>query len=273
MSTEQDAPELDAPTQNIETGTEEPKNTAKLFVRPIGFDVSSEELQEHFNLVAPVTDVQVMRGYAFVAFESPSAAADAYSNLQGSEFAGQSLSLEFAKDRKEDTRGKFRVKVSGLPEGASWQDLKDFVRDKTGSPATFSRVFRDYDSGLTVGVVEFATADEHSEAISTLDGSDYEGSTLKAEEDTSPFVARRNDRGGRGGPRGPRGGRGDRRGFRDSRGRGRGGYRDNFRGGRDGGDDGYRGGGRGQYDRGDYRGQGGDGPRNSYNRDRSPTRY
>lgn len=269
----------------------------KLFVRPIGYDVSPEAVEEHFSAVGPLSDVQMMRGYAFITFQSADDAARAFDTLANSDLAGNPLQIEFAKERKEDTRGQFRVKILKLPENTAWQDLKDFVRDKTQFAPTFAKVFYDDEAGETIGNLEFSSAEELDKAIEVLNDAEFQDSVLVAEKDTSPFVPRRTGgRGGRGGFRGD-----FRGGFRDSRGgRGRGGYRGDsrgdyrgesrgdyrgesrggFRGGRGRGgfrDDGYRGGrggfrgGRGGYDRGDY---GRDNQeRDSYVRDRSPTRY
>ncbi|QEL58987.1 hypothetical protein SBP28_001020 [Candidozyma auris] len=246
---EQDqAPIQDAPVEDAPSG--------KVFVRPIGFETPQEAIESHFSQVGPVAEVQIMRGYAFVSFQNPEDAAKATESLAGTELDGQALQVEVAHGRKEETRNRNRVKITNVPEHTAWQDFKDFVREKALAAA-----------------------------IENLNDVDYQGFTLRAEHDTSPYVPRRRGRGGfRGDFRGGRGGgfRGD---FRGGRG-GRGGFRDDFRGGRGRGgfrggrggfnrDDGFRDGGfrggRGGYNRGD-RGDGGF-ERDSYTRDRSPTRY
>ncbi|KAK6204580.1 uncharacterized protein RJT21DRAFT_111149 [Scheffersomyces amazonensis] len=269
--------------------------SAKVYVRPVGFDAPQEQVQEHFATVGPVVEVLVIKDFAYVTYESPEDAQRAVETLNNSTFAGQDIVVEIARERREDTRGKFRVKVVNLPEGTAWQDFKDFVREKTTFSPTFAKVFRDYDSGETVGNLEFSSAEELDQAIPLLDKADYQGATISAEEDTTPFVPppprRGGFRGGRGGfDRGFRGGRGgfDRGGFRG----GRGGFdRGGFRGGRGGFDRGGFRGGRGGFDRGGFRGgrggfRGGRGgydredrgdfrrdDRDSYVRDRSPSRY
>lgn len=295
-------PSNDYDVQSPEPASPQPQAVAstepsKLFVRPFGFEVTQEDVEAHFGDVGPLIEVQMMRGYAFITYENPEDAARALDTLANTELGGQALQIEFAKERKEDTRGQFRVKVSNLPDGTAWQDFKDFVREKTEFSPTFAKVFRNYDSGETVGQLEFSSSDELERAIPLLNDSEFQGATLAAEEDTSPFVppARRGGfRGGRGDSRGGFRGRGDFRGGRGGfRGRddfrcgfrgGRGGFRDDrggFRGGRGGRGDsrgGFRGrgdfrGGRGGYDRGDRGGREGGYERDSYVRDRSPTRY
>ncbi|CUM66352.1 uncharacterized protein PRCAT00004015001 [Priceomyces carsonii] len=266
----------------------------KIFVRPLGPEVESEQIEAHFSDLGPIVETQLMRGFAFITFESPEDAQRAVDTLNESEFEGEPLQIEFARERKEDTRGQFRVKVSNLPDGTAWQDFKDFVRDKTELAPTFAKVFRNYDTGEIVGALEFGSGEELEKAIPLLNDSEFQGAVLAAEEDTSPFIPPPPRRGGfRGGFRGSgfRGGRGGYSrggGFRGGRGGGyrddfrggfrgggfrggRGGYRDDFRGGGfRGGRGGFRGG-RGGYDR-DFRRDDGY-ERDTYVRDRSPTRY
>lgn len=260
---------------------------SKLFVRPIGFETPQEAIESHFADIGPLVEVQIMRGYAFVTYESPEDASKAVESLSGSDLDGQTLQIELAHGRKEETRNRNRVKITNVPENTAWQDFKDFVRDK-GMEPSFVKVFRDYDTGETIAALEFEEGEALASAIENLNDADYEGATLRAEHDTSPYVPRRRGRGGfRGDFRGGRGGfRGDFRGGRGGRG---GGFRGDFRGGRGGRGGGFRGdrggfnreggynrdggfrGGRGGYNRGD-RGDGGF-ERDSYTRDRSPTRY
>lgn len=263
--------------------------SAKLYVRPFGYDVQREQIEEHFASAGKIVDVLQIKDFAFITFETSDEANRAVETLNNSNFDGQDLQVEIAREKREDTRGKYRVKISNLPEGAAWQDFKDYVRDKTGANPTFAKVFRDYDAEETVGALEFGSAEELEKAIPLLDKSEFQDTVIGAEEDTSPFVpppprtggfrGGRGDFGGRGGFRGGRGDfRGGRGGFRGGRGDFRGG-RGGFRGGR--GDFGDRGGFRG--DRGGFRGgRGGDRggfrrdegyERDSYTRDRSPTRY
>lgn len=262
---------------------------SKLFVRPIGFETSRESVEELFGSIGPLVDVQMMRGYAFITYESAADATRASEELAEAELNDAKLQIEFARERKEDTRGKYRVKVTNIPENTAWQDFKDFVRDKTTFSPTFAKVWRDEESGETVGNLEFGSAEELERAISVLNQAEFQDAVLAAEEDTSPFVppAGRGRGGFRGGFRGGRGGFRD-DGFRGGRGGyrgGRGGFRDDFRGGRGGfrggrgrggfRDDGFRGGrggyrgGRGGFDRDSRGGY----ERDSYVRDRSPTRY
>lgn len=239
--------------------------SAEIFVRPLGYETEPDAVREHFASVGPIANVKKIKTFAYITFESPDAAAAAVETLNGSTFEGQELQVEIARERveREDTRGKYRLKVTQLPEGTAWQDFKDYVRDKTGCSATFAKVFRDYDSGETIGNLEFGSAEDLQKAIPIIDQSDFQGTTISAEEDTSPFVPPPPRRGGF------RGGRGgfDRGGFRGGRGGGFRGDRGGFRGGRGGGFRGDRGGFRGDRRDDSYSRD------SSYTRDRSPSRY
>jgi hypothetical protein len=72
--------------------------------------------------------------YAFLEFSQPREAEEAVRGRDGAEFGGSRLRVEFSKgnfvssgSRGPPQRSGFRVRVSGLPQGVSWQDLK--VRD------------------------------------------------------------------------------------------------------------------------------------------------
>ncbi|KAK6453963.1 uncharacterized protein RJT20DRAFT_111930, partial [Scheffersomyces xylosifermentans] len=206
----------------------------KVFVRPLSDEVQREQIEDHFQSAGPISDVLILRGFAYITFENADDATRAIESFNDTEFDGQQLQVEKARERPEDTRGKFRIKISALPDGTAWQDLKDFVRDKTGYQPNFAKVNRDFETGEVTGSLELSSAEELEKAIPLLDKAEFQGSVISAEEDTSPFVppARR------GGFRGGRGGF-DRGGFRG----GRGGYdRGGFRGGRGG------------FDRGGFRG-------------------
>ncbi|KAI5907470.1 Heterogeneous nuclear ribonucleoprotein Q [Candida parapsilosis] len=267
--------------------------TKQLFVRPIRDDVREDDLIEFFSTAAPVVEVRLMQGYAFVSFQTEDEADAALKKMDGQELNGEQLQVEFAKPKKE----VHRVKLTGLIDGTAWQDIKDFVRDKTGTEPSFVRVFTN-ESG-TVCDLQFESRDDLEKAIPLLDKSTFGEVTIGAEEDTSPYVPpprRGGFRGGRGGFRGgfDRGYGGGRGGFDRGYGGGRGGFDRGYGGGRGGYGDrgGFRGGRGGYGDRGGFRGgRGGYGDRDagrrggydrggyedrqgsSYHRERSPNRF
>lgn len=104
---------------------------------------------------------------AFVEFDDDRDAGDALDRRHGWEFEGQRLRVEFSKPKGSDDRGRsrsrerpvlrdswHRLKVSNMPETASWQDLKDFLR-KARAQVKFTDVLE-----RGVGVAGFASRDE-----------------------------------------------------------------------------------------------------------------
>lgn len=208
-----------------------------------------------------------MNGYCFVEFENPDDARAAFDEKAGQGFLGEPLQVEFAKQRPPPSaKGQFRLKVSKLPEDISWQDVKDLIYDITTVRPSYVR-----NLGPGVASMEFYSQEILDDAISRVNGYEFNNETLAAEVDDSPFtpMGRGGDRRDRGPPRGgSRGGfRGDRggdRGFRGPPRAPRGGYgsrgppRDDYR-------DDYR-------PRDDYRSRDEYRPRDDYRSSRGPPR-
>lgn len=74
-----------------------------------------------------------------------------------------------------------RVQVTGVAEDTRWQTLKDHLRQ--AGEVTFCRIFS---SGRAV--VEFTTPEDAARAITELQGSDLEGSTIFLREDREDTV-------------------------------------------------------------------------------------
>ena len=74
--------------------------TKQLFVRPLRNDVTREEVQDHFSRAAPVVEVRLMEGYAFVTFENEDDAKQALELLNDAEFNGENYKLNLL--RKEE---------------------------------------------------------------------------------------------------------------------------------------------------------------------------
>jgi arginine/serine-rich splicing factor 1/9 len=120
--------------------------------------------------------------FAFIAFDDYRDAQDAIRGRDGYNFDGNRLRVEFSKGdrrtaggRDEPRRGggrrsEYGVKVSNLPRGCSWQDLKDFMR-KVGD-VIYTDVERDGN-----GVVEFSNRDDMEEAIKRLDDTEFKSYT------------------------------------------------------------------------------------------------
>lgn len=60
----------------------------------------------------------------------------------------------------------YRLRIVNLPMSASWQDLKDHVRDHMGIKPAFANVYED--RGESIGIVEFNSREELDEAADKL---------------------------------------------------------------------------------------------------------
>lgn len=241
-----------------------------VYVGNLPEDIRDREIEDLFSKYGKVLSIDMKApvrppAFAFVEFGDPRDAEDAVKGRDGYDFYGNRLRVELAKGASGRGGGGmgggmggggargfggapppgfrprntgFRILVKGLPMSASWQDVKDFIR-QVCKPA-YTNCFRDRDG--VVGVVEFETQDDMDRTIRKLDDTEFRNPF------DSAYVRLVEDRdgGGRGG-----GGGG---GF----GGGGGGY--------GGGGGGYGGGGGGGY------GGGGGGGRRARSRSRSRSR-
>jgi len=69
----------------------------------------------------------------------------------------------------------YRISVTNLPSGCSWQDLKDHFRQV--GEVCFSDVRRDRD-GREYGIVEFKNYDDMKDAVKKFDRSNMKGNTI-----------------------------------------------------------------------------------------------
>jgi arginine/serine-rich splicing factor 1/9 len=184
-------------------------------------DVRERDVDELFAKFGRIRAIDIKRPprpppFVFVEFEDRRDAEDAARSRDGYDFYGARLRVELAKgrggrDRDGGGRGAppggarpsgagHRVLVRNLPPSASWQDLKDFVR-QAARPA-FADVVKD--RGDAYGVVEFESAADAEYAIRKLDDTEFRNPYDRA------FVRLVEDRpgGGRGGGGGGGGGGG-----------------------------------------------------------------
>lgn len=218
------------------------EDETRLYIRPLGSDLRPSDLRDLFERVGPVIDVRLMRGYGFVQFRDSSDARKAVEEMNGRDFDGQELFVEFSRprrsidDRDRDRRDRFdrrdyrdsrdprdhrdyhepreprliathRLRVSDLPPDASWQDLKDFVRTAEVVVA-YTDVSRARDG---TGVVDFTSREDMEKALNTLKDLEFKGTKIHLEEDErGPPKYRPRPAYNPRGPPPPRGGYGDR---------------------------------------------------------------
>ena len=177
--------------------------SARLFVGGLPGDVHPRELEDVFGPFGRIRDIHVPQQraragggragiFAFVEYDDPRAAYEACRARDGFRFGDMYLRVEVAKGRpttKRDwpgppgaggaggrvgrQRSEHRVFVEGIPQGTSWQTLKDFVRAgvRDLNPNDFFNV--GHEGGAPVGIVEFAHREGMLDAIRSLDGTDF----------------------------------------------------------------------------------------------------
>jgi RNA recognition motif-containing protein len=98
----------------VQSGLDE-KNTMgiRLYIANLPFNVSEEELREHFSIIGPLSYLSIptdretgkQRGFAFVEFKDRAQADEAIRRFNNQSFKGRSLSVSEARARNESPRG------------------------------------------------------------------------------------------------------------------------------------------------------------------------
>ncbi|XP_073311280.1 serine/arginine-rich splicing factor SR30-like isoform X1 [Primulina huaijiensis] len=167
------------------------RSTGTIYVGNLPEDIRESEVEDLFYKYGPIVAIDLKipsrpPGYAFVEFEDPRDADDAIRGRDGYRFDGYRLRVELSHggrrlpsyDRHSSyssgsshggisKRSDYRVLVTGLPSSASWQDLKDHMRQ--AGDVCFSQVYRDRD-GMR-GVIDYTNSDDMKYAIRKLDDS------------------------------------------------------------------------------------------------------
>ncbi|KAK4595723.1 hypothetical protein RGQ29_013992 [Quercus rubra] len=165
-----------------------------IYVGNLPGDTRLREVEDLFCKYGPIVDIDLKLpprppGYAFIEYEDSRDAEDAIYYRDGYNFDGYRLRVELAhggrgnsssadyhgsyggsgSSRAAPKHSDYRVLVTGLPPSASWQDLKDHMRQ--AGDVLFSQVFRDR-GGMT-GIVDYAHYDDMKYAIKKLDDSEF----------------------------------------------------------------------------------------------------
>ncbi|XP_057483864.1 serine/arginine-rich-splicing factor SR34-like isoform X1 [Actinidia eriantha] len=174
------------------------RSSRTLYVGNLPGDIREREVEDIFYKYGPILHIDLKipprpPGYAFVEYEEARDAEDAIRGRDGYDFDGHRLRVELAHggrghsssiDRHSSyskgggggggrggvsKRSDYRVLVTGLPKSASWQDLKDHMRQ--AGDVCFSQVFRD--ARGTTGIVDYTSHDDMRYAIRKLDDSEF----------------------------------------------------------------------------------------------------
>lgn len=148
------------------------------------------QLEDFFHKYGRITEITIRNrkppAFAYVEFADPRDADDAVRGRNGVDFGGGfPVKCDIAKEERRgfgpgpyggppmggrsafppSRKTRYKVIVEGLPESASWQDLKDHMRE--AGDVTYVQVYRD-DKG-TYGLVDYATLDDMERAIRKID--------------------------------------------------------------------------------------------------------
>ncbi|XP_057870964.2 serine/arginine-rich splicing factor SR34B isoform X1 [Cryptomeria japonica] len=169
-----------------------------LYVGNLPGDIKEWEVEDLFYKYGPIVDIDLKvpprpPGYCFIEFEDARDAEDAIRGRDGYNFDGHRIRVELAHGGRRmassvrsssynnagsgrggrgggvSRRTDYRVLVSGLPSSASWQDLKDHMRQ--AGDVCYAEVFRD--SNGTCGTVDYTNVDDMKYAVRKLDDSEF----------------------------------------------------------------------------------------------------
>lgn len=140
---EQSPESQDAAEDSIHTApTEEDKirETGRLYIRNLHYDVTEDDLRSHFSRYGTLEEVHVSmkksdgkgKGFAFVQFNDPENAVEAYSDNDGTIFQGRLLHIISAKAKKDTSLNEYEI--SKLP----LKKQREIRRKQDASKSTFN---------------------------------------------------------------------------------------------------------------------------------------
>lgn len=167
-------------------------SSSRIYVGNLPADVREEDIDDLFYKYGRIVDIDLKLpprspAFCFVEFDDVRDAEDAVRGRDGTKLDGYTIRVELAhggrgllppSDRHgsynnsntgRSGRAEFRVYVSKLPWRASWQDLKDHMRQ--AGDVSYAQVF--HEAGGTVGIVDYTNLDDKKYAIRKLDDSEF----------------------------------------------------------------------------------------------------
>jgi len=186
-------------------------SNTRVYVGGLSHRCRESDLERFFRKYGRLREISIKNGYAFVDFDDGRDADDAVYDLNGVDFMGDRVTVEFAKgtphgsdrmrygyrsrSRSRDggrggdrgggrpvwlekygppTRTEYRVVVENLSSRVSWQDLKDFMR--TAGEVTYADAHK---NRRNEGVVEFASRSDLKRALDKLDDTELNGRRIR----------------------------------------------------------------------------------------------
>ncbi|KAL1888909.1 hypothetical protein Cpir12675_005998 [Ceratocystis pirilliformis] len=149
-------------------------------------------------MAGEITDIKLMNGFGFIEYKDPMDARDVVPAFHGTNFMGERLTVQFARGSRFRDNGSgsgdrsgprprrtpHRMQITGLSEGTSWQDLKDFARH-SGLDVIYSEVDQD---GPGQGFVEFETDADLRNAVEKLSSKEFRGKQVTCVADPQPDI-------------------------------------------------------------------------------------
>ncbi|KAH3949361.1 hypothetical protein HBI24_045920 [Parastagonospora nodorum] len=137
---EEQAPEADHTKVPSSDEVEKIRETGRLYLRNLHFEVTEDELRQHFAKYGSLEEVHVPlkksdgkgKGFAFIQFKEPEQAVVAYDDTDGTIFQGRLLHIISAKAKKDISLNEFEI--SKLP----LKKQKEIRRKQDATRATFN---------------------------------------------------------------------------------------------------------------------------------------
>jgi len=158
---------------------------SKLYIGNLSSRTDERYLKDAFSKYGRIVTVEMKRRYAFVDFQRKSDAEAAISSMDGKEFDGSKLIVEWTRGqartgrargaRRYPERSDYRIEVANLPDRCHWSELKDHFR-KAGE-VVFGDVWG------SKGVIEFKHKNDMDYALKELDGVRWKGYALELRRD------------------------------------------------------------------------------------------
>ena len=165
--------------------------SCRLYIGNLPSDIQERELEDMFYKFGRILRIEIKRVarpplYAFVTFANSVDAKDAQQSRNGIDFDGKRLRVELSKERDDRSTTRhpglgvgmfqprvhktYQVRVSGLSNKISWQDLKDFGRGiSNGKKEGHLRIVHsDVYHNNGTGILEYETRRDAIRAVTEL---------------------------------------------------------------------------------------------------------